>query len=135
MTFALLTIGSYLLLSNLDKEQRRGTLNFIRLSPRSATNILGGQLMGAPILVYLAIALALPLQLKAGLGAGLGMPELVGFFGLVGIIGLTTYSIALLFGLISFGLGGFQAWLASGLIFGLAIVATKIGFHSPQELS
>ena len=135
MTFALLTIGSYLLLSNLDKEQRRGTLNFIRLSPRSATNILGGQLMGAPILVYLAIALALPLQLKAGLGAGLGMPELVGFFGLVGIIGLTTYSIALLFGLISFGLGGFQAWLASGLIFGLAIVATKIGFHSPQELT
>ena len=75
MTFALLVIGSYLLLSDLDQEQRRGTLNFIRHSPRSATNILGGKLIGVPILVYLAIALAIPFQIKTALGAGLGIPE------------------------------------------------------------
>ena len=135
ITFALLVIGSYLLLSNLDQEQRRGSLNFIRLSPRSAITIFGGQLMGVPVLVYLAIVLAIPLQLKAALGAGLETTALVGFWGLVGITSLTLYSIALLFGLISFGLGGFQAWLASGLIFGLEIVATVIGCRSPLELT
>ncbi len=32
---ALLVAGTYLLVSDLDKEERRGTLNFIRLSPQS----------------------------------------------------------------------------------------------------
>ncbi|MDJ0706679.1 MAG: hypothetical protein QNJ46_25695 [Leptolyngbyaceae cyanobacterium MO_188.B28] len=135
LTFALLVIGSYLLISNLNKEQRLGTLNFLRLSPRSAVNILGGHLIGAPILVYLAIALAVPLQINAALAAGLGIPELIGFFSLAGITSLTIFSIALLFGLISFDLGGGQAWLASGLILGLEVAATQIGFHSPLEVT
>ncbi|MDJ0706678.1 MAG: hypothetical protein QNJ46_25690 [Leptolyngbyaceae cyanobacterium MO_188.B28] len=135
LTFALVVIGSYLLISNLNKEQRRGTLNFIRLSPRSAFNVLGGQLIGVPILVYLAIAIAIPLLLSSSSGAGLGVTQLISFFGLVGITSLTIFSIALLFGLISFGLGGFQAWLASGLIFGLEVAATQIGLHSPEDLT
>jgi hypothetical protein len=51
--FALLVAGSYLLISDLAREERRGTLNFIQLSPQSAHNILIGKMLGVPILLYL----------------------------------------------------------------------------------
>jgi hypothetical protein len=65
-----LMAGVYLLMGDLAKEEQRGTLNFIRLSPQSSQRILWGKLLGVPILSYLAIALALPLHIYAGLQAG-----------------------------------------------------------------
>jgi hypothetical protein len=48
---ALLVAGTYMLVSDLDKEERRGTLNFIRLSPQSAKTIFLGKILGVPILL------------------------------------------------------------------------------------
>jgi hypothetical protein len=61
----LLAGGAYLLASNFGHEQRRGTLDFIRLTPQRAGSIIGGKLLGVPILVYLGTTLAFPLQIHA----------------------------------------------------------------------
>jgi hypothetical protein len=58
--------GIYFLVSDLRREETRGTLNFVRLSPQSAANVFIGKILGVPILIYLAVALILPLQLVAG---------------------------------------------------------------------
>jgi hypothetical protein len=44
--FALLVVGTYMLISDLAREERRGTLNFIRLSPQSTQSILLGKMLG-----------------------------------------------------------------------------------------
>ncbi|RQH23304.1 hypothetical protein D5R40_27115 [Okeania hirsuta] len=49
--------GVYMLVADLAKEKRLGTLNFIRLSPQSIQKILLGKLLGVPILIYLALVL------------------------------------------------------------------------------
>jgi hypothetical protein len=58
--------GLYFLVNDLRREEARGTLNFVRLSPQSAANIFIGKLLGVPILIYVAVASILPLQLVAG---------------------------------------------------------------------
>ncbi|WP_306297024.1 ABC transporter ATP-binding protein [Nostoc sp. C052] len=63
--FTLLFTGTYLLISDLAKEETCGTLNFIRLSPQSETSILTGKLLGVPSLIYLTILVAVPLHLWA----------------------------------------------------------------------
>jgi hypothetical protein len=57
--------GVYSLASSFSQEEKRGTLNFIRLTPQKASTFLLGKLFGVPILVYLGTALALPLQFYA----------------------------------------------------------------------
>ena len=79
MVFPLMGIGVFLLMHNLSEEKRRGTLNFLQLSPRSPLTILGGKLLGVPICLYLAVALALPLHWFTGLSAGYGVGHLLGF--------------------------------------------------------
>ena len=63
LPFILLIAGVYLLISDLAKEEQRGTLNFIRLSPQASQTILLGKLLGVPLLVYLGVLLAVPLHL------------------------------------------------------------------------
>jgi hypothetical protein len=58
--------GLYFLVNDLRREETRGTLNFVRLSPQSAANVFIGKLLGVPILIYVAVASILPLQLIAG---------------------------------------------------------------------
>jgi hypothetical protein len=65
MFFGLFVGGVYLLASSFSQEEKRGTLNFIRLTPQKASTIFLGKLLGVPILVYLSTALALPLQFYA----------------------------------------------------------------------
>jgi ABC-type transport system involved in multi-copper enzyme maturation permease subunit len=52
-----------MLVTDIGNEAEKGTLNFLRLSPRSSANILIGKLLGVPILSYLTILLLLPLHL------------------------------------------------------------------------
>ncbi|MEO0536501.1 MAG: hypothetical protein AAF215_21815 [Cyanobacteria bacterium P01_A01_bin.123] len=118
MAVALLSAGSFLLIQNIDREQRRGTLTFVRLSPRSVFTVLGGQILGTPIVVYLAIALSLPLHLGLGLLAGFHPLNLAIFYGFLLINCGFFFSLSLLYGLLSQGLGGFQAWLFGGAMFG-----------------
>ncbi|MEO0868012.1 MAG: hypothetical protein AAFY17_06100 [Cyanobacteria bacterium J06642_11] len=74
--------------------------------------------MGAPIVVYLAIALSLPLHLGLGLLAGFHPLNLAIFYGFLLINCGFFFSLSLLYGLLSQGLGGFQAWLFGGAMFG-----------------
>lgn len=114
---ALLVAGTYMLVSDLDKEERRGTLNFIRLSPQSAKTIFLGKILGVPILLYLAAILAVPLHLYAGLAARIPLNGILCFYIAVAVSCALFYSTAMLFGLTTSWLGGFQPWLASGTVF------------------
>jgi hypothetical protein len=114
---ALLVAGTYMLVSDLDKEERRGTLNFIRLSPQSAKTIFIGKILGVPILLYLAAILAVPLHLYSGLAAQIPLNGILCFYVAVAASCALFYSAAMLFGLTTSWLGGFQPWLASATVF------------------
>lgn len=114
--FALLVAGTYLLISDLAHEERRSTLNFIRLSPQSPESILVGKLLGVPTLLYFVAVLAVPLHLWAGLAAQISLIRILSFYGVLLAGCFFFYSAALLFSLVSTWLGGFQAWLGSGVV-------------------
>lgn len=122
--FGLLVAGTYLLINDLAQEERRGTLNFIRLSPQSAQSILLGKILGVPILLYLIALSAVPLHLWTGTAAGISLVRIASFYGILVISCLFFYSLSLLFGLISSALGGFQAWLGSGAVLSFLWMAT-----------
>ncbi len=123
--FALLVVGTYMLINDLATEERRGTLNFIRLSPQPYHSIFFGKALGVPILLYLAVFLMLPYNLLAGISANISGLEILSFYGL--LIGSCAffYSFALLFGLVSSGFGGFQAWLGSGAVLAVLSIANN----------
>ena len=114
--FTLLIVGTYMLISDLDREERRGTLNFIRLSPQSTQIILTGKLLGVPILLYVATIGAMPLHLWSGVAAQVPVGLIFTFYGVTFASCIFFYSAALLFGLVSSWMGGFQAWFASGML-------------------
>lgn len=114
--FILLGVGAYMLIDDLAKEDRRGTLNFIRLSPQSSRSVLIGKMLGVPVLLYLAALVALPFHVWAGLSASIPAGEIFSFYAVVMASCAFFYSAALLFGLGSAWLGGFQSWLGAGTI-------------------
>lgn len=126
----LLVAGTYLLITNLAQEEQKGTLKLVRLSPRSVGNLLVGKMLGTPILVYSAIFLALPLQLMAGVSAGIPISLIFGFYVVVIASCAFFYSVALLYGLVSTGLGNYQAWLGTGTMFCFLIFATHLGLDN-----
>ncbi|OZH51396.1 hypothetical protein AFK68_31270 [Hydrocoleum sp. CS-953] len=108
--FALTLLGGvYMLVADLIKEERLGTLNFLRLSPQSSQNILLGKLLGVPILIYLALAISLPLHLWAIISSGLSLFWFLGFYGILIVVCFFFYNASFLFVF----LGGTQAWLAT----------------------
>ena len=132
--FTLVVAGTYTLISDLANEERRDTLNFIRLSPQSAKSILIGKLLGVPSLLYIVVGLVLPLHLIAGIGAHIPLSLIFSFYGLVVASCIFFFSAALLFSLISAWLGGFQAWLGSGAAFICLFIATnKPIVHTPSD--
>lgn len=115
--FTLLVAGTYLIVNDLSQEERRGTLNFIRLSPQSETSIFTGKLLGVPVLIYLVILAAIPFHILTGKLANIAFSHISFFYLILVASCICFYSIALLFGI--FGgsvLGGFKPWLASGLV-------------------
>ncbi|MDY7015405.1 MAG: ABC transporter permease [Cyanobacteriota bacterium] len=100
LPFCLLMLGVYLIASDLSREQARGTLNFVRLSPQSSESILLGKLLGVPILLYFGIALALPLHLKAGFAAEIPWFRILGVYPLWGGLCGIFYGVALLIALL-----------------------------------
>lgn len=115
-TLALWGVGTYLLINDLAQEERRGTLNFLRLSPQSSQSIFVGKLLGVPSLLYLGIILVVPLHLGSGLAAEIPLGLILSFYGVFVASCLFFYSAALLYGLTCTWLGGFQAWLGSGMV-------------------
>ncbi|PSB04746.1 ABC transporter permease [Merismopedia glauca] len=112
--FALLIVGTYMLIVDLSKEEEKGTLNLLRLSPESAKNILIGKLFGVPILLYIVALLALPLHLFSGLTAGISLIVILGFYAVLISSCIFFYSLALLCALLPIGKGNLKAGLLSG---------------------
>ena len=127
--FALLVVGTYMLVADLAKEESQGTLNFIRLTPQSAGNILLGKILGVPILLYTAICLFLPLHTVAGINARIPLGLIIGFDAVIVAGCAFFYSLALLCSLLNFGLSGFKPWLISGIIGSVLFVLTGNLFH------
>jgi hypothetical protein len=96
MVYVLALGGVYLLASNFSQEERRGTLDFIRLSPQKAGTIIIGKFAGVPILVYLGVALALPLQLHAVHQAGISRLSVLSWDLLMLMVSLLLYGGAVL---------------------------------------
>lgn len=112
--FIAIGVGTYLLINNLNREERRGTLDFLRLTPRSTATILTGKMLGVPILVYLFLACALPFHIFSGLSAQISLGWILVFY-LILIGGCCFfYSAAHLFSLLGTS-GSLQAWLGGGL--------------------
>lgn len=74
LPYVTFTIGSYSIVNDIGHEQKRGTLNFIRLSPCPAWQILLGKMLGVPVLLYIFLGLMVPLHCFAGLQAGISPP-------------------------------------------------------------
>ncbi|MDR9402065.1 MAG: hypothetical protein RI580_01365, partial [Halothece sp. Uz-M2-17] len=135
----LLVAGTYVLISDLAKEEQSGTLSFIRLSPRSVTNLLVGKILGVPILIYTVMLLALPLHLAAGIAAEIPLSLILGFYLVVVASCAFFFSAALLYGLVTAGLGSFQSWLGTGLVLLFLWLTTMGGYenalvnHDPSD--
>lgn len=99
LPYVVFSLGSYFIVSDLAEEQKRGTLNFIRLSPRPAWQILLGKLLGVPVLLYLSIACAIPLHCFAGLQGGVSLPLILSVYLLLAIECALCFSGAMLCGL------------------------------------
>jgi hypothetical protein len=96
MVVGLFAGGVYLLASNFSQEERRGTLNFIRLTPQQASSVIGGKLAGIPLLVYIGTALALPLQFHAVQQAHLPKSSILGWDILMSSLTILLYLGAIL---------------------------------------
>lgn len=100
LPYLLFTIGSYYLISDLTQEDKRGTLNFIRLSPRPAWQILLGKLLGVPVLPYLTTLLALPLHWVAAWLGGIPFTLVLSSYGMLIVGCLFCYSASMLYALL-----------------------------------
>ena len=99
--YALFVLGGYYIVDDLTQEAKTGTLNFIRLSPRPAHEILLGKLVGSPILPSLLVLSAMPLFVVSGLLGGLSIWLLVSYFAVVTAGTVAVYIAAILVGLSS----------------------------------
>ena len=121
--YLLFSIGSYYIVSNIVQEEKSGTLNFIRLSPRPAWQILLGKLIGVPILPLVAIGLLIPLHLFSGLLGGVSIFLMLSFYIVLPVAVALCWSLALLFGFF----GSHRSGLA-GQANSLAIAFTALTF-------
>ncbi|OKH17000.1 hypothetical protein [[Limnothrix rosea] IAM M-220] len=127
--FGLLVGGTYLLIQDLSKEQRQGTLNFVTLTPQSAWAIALGKILGVPTFVYGMIAFALPLHLWAAIQGGIPLHLVLIFYGVLAACLLFTFSGAMLYALVGKGGTALKAWLASGALFYTASISTLFIMH------
>ncbi len=94
-------LGMYFLIGDIQQEEQRGTMNFIRLSPRRSQNIFLGKLLGVPILIYFGIALAIPLHLIAAIGAVSPIGFVASYYGLLLLDTLLFFAGAIAIGMLA----------------------------------
>jgi len=129
--FTLLVAGTYLIINDLSQEERKGTLNFIRLSPQSETSIFTGKMLGVPVLVYLVTLTAIPFHILTAINGNIPFGNILCFYLILVASCIFFYSFASLFGI--FGgsiLSGFKPWLGSGLILLFLWVSMQISHSS-----
>jgi hypothetical protein len=88
MPICLIIGGIYTLIWDLNQEEKRGTLNAIKLSPQSGRSIFLGKILGVPSLVYLAVLSIVPLHLVLAVVNGVNLGLLLAWYCTIGI---TTY--------------------------------------------
>ncbi|NMF59371.1 hypothetical protein [Pseudanabaena yagii] len=103
--FVLFLAGVYSLISDISLEDYKGTLNFIRISPRSSISILMGKIMGVPLLAYIGLGLVIPYHLLAAINANVPIAFLLSFYVLLIGTAFLLFSGAILLALLS----GWQA--------------------------
>lgn len=113
----LLVLGSYLLVRDLRREARRGTLEFLQLTPESGNRILWGKVLGVPSLLYVAIALSWPLHLWSALGAGQPAWVLLAVYLLAGSAIAFLYSFTVLYAL---------SWRANAQVWYVVVLAIAL---------
>ncbi|MBE9198677.1 MULTISPECIES: hypothetical protein [unclassified Nodularia (in: cyanobacteria)] len=128
---AIIICGTYALINDLVTEERRTTLNFIRLSPQSSQSILFGKMLGVPILGNMFILLAIPFHVWLGVNAKLPLNQILFFYVILFAASIFYYSSALLFSLVSSWLGRSQAWLGSGFLT-LFLILTQKDLHGNE---
>jgi len=136
--FTLLVVGTYILINDLAKEEQRGTLNFIRLSPQTEQSILFGKMLGVPSLVYLFIILSVPLHLWSGIAANIALTNIISYYAILLASCYFFYSFAILFGLFSRWFSSFQPWLGSVAVFSFlsmtaGLISSSYNYHSNYE--
>lgn len=122
LPLALILGGVYMLIQDLAMEEKRGTLNFIRLSPQPGWSILAGKVLGVPILLYLGLALVFPLSILVAIQAEIPLGLVLLQNSVFGIIAVSFFSVFLLFPLVGFATG----WL--GTLMALFIAMPSLGF-------
>ena len=135
--FILLVVGIYLLIIDLIQEDKKGTLNFIRLSPIKAKDFFIGKMFGVPSLVLLFIGLAMPLHFWAALHSNIGIRFILAFYILVGLSSAFFYSLALLFASITRNYAILSAFVSTAIIFFILLITTPsiIGFDFDYVLA
>jgi hypothetical protein len=93
--------GMYTICADLNTEENRGTLNFIRLTPQSARNIFLGKILGVPSLIYLSVLLTIPLHVALGIFKGIGLLQLLGWYVTIGSFTYLCLSLIILYSLYS----------------------------------
>lgn len=115
--FTLIVVGTYMLVNDLYVEEKRGTLNFIRLSPTEAKNIFLGKIIGVPLLLYFVILLAVPLHLIAGIFGQIHLGLILCFYVLTMASCAFFYSITLVITLIGFQIQSLASWSLAAVSF------------------
>ncbi len=126
----LLTAAVYLLINDLGREERRGTLNFVRMSPERSQNILLGKLVGVPVLPYLGVVLIVPLHLFAAIQGGIPLGYLAVYYGLILLLCAFWSLLAILFA----WLGGNQGWLGVIALWLSYAMFAQVARHQPYQL-
>ncbi len=133
--YALFVLGGYYLVDDLAKEDKSGTLNFIRLSPRPAFEILLGKLLGVPLLPVILIAIATPLHIISGLLGGVSPLWFLSYYLLIAAGSAFVFSLALLFGIVgSRSPWGKQQALSAIGFAGLALIVFTPAFTTWNSL-
>jgi len=131
--FVLLVGGTYILVVDLMQEDKKGTLNFIRLSPLKAKDFFIGKMIGVPSLLLLTIGLTIPLHFWAGLQSQISPHLILAFYFLIGAACTFFYSLALLFAIISKGFLMISALATTGIVF-IILGVTNPYVHNSYSL-
>ncbi|MGD2180901.1 ABC transporter permease [Lusitaniella coriacea] len=135
LPLVLLVFGTYLISRDLFREQKRGTLGFLRLSPQTSESLVLGKLLGVPILLYLWATLAIPLHFYAGLKAEISWTSILSTYVLWGTFCVLFYLMSVLLILNaqkSKTLSGSQEWASSllALICAPLFILVSVHIHS-----
>ncbi len=94
---ALMLGGIYTLITDINQEEKRGTFNFVKLSPQSGKNILLGKILGVPSLVYLAILSIVPLHVYLGISSGAGLGIILAWYSTIAITAYLLMSVTVIY--------------------------------------